>query len=57
MNANSPEVRIPMPTPVTIDDIHKLIGALYLEIDNLRRHIQVLRAHIESNDASSPKVG
>ena len=33
--------------PLSMDDVHKLIGALYLEIDMLRRQNLALRAHLE----------
>jgi hypothetical protein len=37
------------PKPLTNDDVQKLIGSLYLEIDFLRRQVLQLRTYIESN--------
>ena len=45
MSETTPDVLTP--TPLSLDDVHKLVGALYLEIDALRRYVQLLRAHIE----------
>jgi hypothetical protein len=41
------------PKPMTMDDVQKLVGSLYLEIEMLRRQVQQLRAHIESNSHGS----
>lgn len=42
------------PTPLTMDDVQQLIGALYLEITVLRRQVQSLRAHLEAENGRSP---
>lgn len=52
MLETKPDVFTPM--PLSQDDIHKLIGALYLEIDVLRRYVQQLRAHIDRNGTAPP---
>jgi hypothetical protein len=36
------------PKPLSVDEIHRLIGSLFLEIDYLRRQNAALRAYIES---------
>jgi hypothetical protein len=39
------------PMPLRIEDVYRLIGALYLELDLLRRHVQTLQAAL---DAQAP---
>ena len=51
MNAGPPEILAPK--PLTQDDIHKLIGALFLEIDVLRRQNAALKQYIESIQATA----
>jgi hypothetical protein len=34
--------------PLNIDDVQKLIGGLYLEIEMLRRYVQTLRTALET---------
>jgi hypothetical protein len=40
-----------MPMSVRMEDVYRLIGALYLELDLLRRHVQTLQAAL---DAQTP---
>ena len=49
------EPTVPAAPPLTMEDVHKLIGALYLEIDRLRRHVEVLQAHITANGDTPPR--
>ena len=51
MSALPPEILAP--TPLTQEDIHRLIGALFLEIDVLRRHNAALKQYIESLHATA----
>jgi hypothetical protein len=32
-----------------IEDVYRLVGALYLEVDLLRRHIQILQAALDTH--------
>jgi hypothetical protein len=36
------------PKPLNIEDVQKLIGSLYLEIEMLRRYVQTLRTALET---------
>jgi hypothetical protein len=41
-----------------MEDVYRLIGALYLEVDLLRRHVQTLQAALDaqaSTEALSPR--
>jgi hypothetical protein len=37
--------------PLRMEDVYRLVGALYLELDMLRRHVQTLQAAL---DAQAP---
>lgn len=37
------------PKPLTIEEIYRVIGALYLELDVLRRQVQTVRASLETS--------
>ena len=51
---DAPPAELERPTPLTMDDVQQLIGALYLEIHVLRRQVQSLRAHLEAENGRSP---
>jgi hypothetical protein len=36
------------PMPLRMEDVYRLIGALYLEVDLLRRHVQALQAALDA---------
>jgi hypothetical protein len=36
------------PMPLRIEDVYRLVGALYLEVDLLRRHVQMLQAALNA---------
>jgi hypothetical protein len=40
-----------MPMSLRMEDVYRLVGALYLEVDLLRRHVQTLQAAL---DAQAP---
>jgi hypothetical protein len=40
-----------VPMPLRMEDVYRLVGALYLEVDLLRRQIQALQAAL---DAQAP---
>jgi hypothetical protein len=44
------------PKPVTMDDVYKLIGALHLEIEVLRRQNAHLTAQLAARDAHPEEV-
>lgn len=56
MEPPTPRVPDPFtPKPLDMDDVQRLVGALYLEIDLWRRYAQSLRAHIEANGGGAPR--
>jgi hypothetical protein len=42
------------PRPIVMDDIYKLIGALHLEIEMLRRQNQHLREQLATHGVTEP---
>jgi hypothetical protein len=40
-----------VPVALRMEDVYRLVGALYLELDLLRRHVQTLQAAL---DAQTP---
>lgn len=54
LEAAAPPPDVLAPTRLTQEDIHQLIGMLYLEIDVLRRQVRQLRAYIETNGLAAP---
>jgi hypothetical protein len=39
-------------TPLRMEDVYRLIGALYLELDLLRRHVQILKAALDAQTST-----
>jgi hypothetical protein len=47
-----------MPMSLRMEDVYRVIGALYLELDLLRRHVQSLQAALDAHasmDSVSPR--
>jgi hypothetical protein len=54
------EMPMTTPRPLTIEDVHKLIGALTLELDQVRRENALLREALMRNgqpEVASPASG
>jgi hypothetical protein len=46
------------PMSLRMEDIYRIVGALYLELDLLRRHVQTLQAALDaqtSTESLSPR--
>jgi hypothetical protein len=46
------------PMALRMEDVYRLVGALYLEVDLLRRHVQTLQAALDaqmSTESLSPR--
>jgi hypothetical protein len=52
--ANPGPMTTPTPRLLTMDDVHRLIGALTLELDQMRRETAALRAQLAARDGAAP---
>jgi hypothetical protein len=52
--ANAVPITAPTPRLLTMDDVHRLIGALALELDQMRRETAALRAQLAARDGAGP---